>query len=205
MHQGLASKADPRGGCFMEDTPQTREIDVVLSLEAAEGNRWRIRVELRPLAPPIAILGATVAILDIADQMLGPAVVLALPDEIQELTTVLARVPAPARGQHPATVRATLFLTDRSTPIVVERPIERPIHFGAYMLGEGALGLGTPPPGRTLGETERRNLRQACPWLGLDESEEAFDAFSKDFVDACDLGVDKDVTEEILRLLREDV
>lgn len=188
----------------MDENPTNQAMDIGLVIEAAEGDRWRVRVDVRPLGAPVSVMGATVALLDVSEELIGPAVVLPLAGALSDRVTVYARVPAPTRCLHPSLLRCTVFFTDCFSPLVVDRPIERPIGFGAYVRGENGLGLGTAPPGRSLSDTEYANLKSSFPWLITDEDIEAFEAFSKDFSEDLGLGGDKDVTEEILRMLREE-
>lgn len=186
-----------------EDTSE--RLRATLTLEGSEGDRWKVRVDLRPLAEAIPICGVTVGFVDASGDPLGPAVVLGLDRCIAAPTTVFAAVKGPARLQGHMALRLTAYASDCEEAIRVDHIISGQRGFRSYLTGVHSLETGPAPAGRPLTEDEQDLLARHFPWAFTERvsSREAFDAFQDDFRDTFDLEETDGITEEILRMMKE--
>jgi hypothetical protein len=186
------------------DAAQPLHID--LALEGEEGDRWRVRVGLRPSEAPVHIDGATVALSDGTGRQLGPAVVLPVAGEIIDYVELHARVQGPATIRAGTLLRCTAFFSSGRDPQVAEEAVAPRRGFSAWLRGECAMEPSQPVEGRALNDEELVALRDAWPGLfpDSDPSDQAFDVFKEDLLGSLDLDENDSVTEEILRMLKED-
>jgi len=192
------------------DTPEPTVPDeplrIDLTLEGEEGERWGVRVGLRPTAGSVYIDGATVALNDATGRQLGPAVVLPLAGEISVYVEVHARVQGPTPIRAGTQLRCTVFFSSGREPQVAEESVAPRRGFVAWLRGECAMDRTLPLEGRALQEEELIVLREH--WAGLfpdgDRADHAFDVFKDDLLSSLDLDENDSVTEEILRMLKED-
>jgi hypothetical protein len=189
-----------------DPTPPLEPLRIDLSLEGQDGERWRVRVGLRPTGDPVHIDGATVAFNDGTGRPLGPAVVLPVAGEIADYVELHARVQGPATMRAGTQLRCTTFFSSGRDPQVAEEGVAPRRGFLAWLRGECALELPPAPEGRALSDDELDVLREA--WPGLFEGDvgddPAFAVFEEDLLSSMELGEHDSVTEEILRMLRED-
>jgi hypothetical protein len=189
-----------------QDPNSTSPLNIDLTLEGEEGDRWRVRVGLRPGDHPVYVDGATVALNDGTGRQLGPAVVLPLAGEISDYVELRARVQGPPTIRAGTLLRCTIFFSSGRDPQVAEEPVAPRRGFVAWLRGECAMEAVDPVEGRALSDDEIAVLRESWPGLFPDHQgdDRAFDVFEKDLLDSLDLGEHDSVTEEILRMLRED-
>jgi hypothetical protein len=177
-----------------------------LALEGEEGARWRVRVGLRPRGRAVFIDGATVALNDGSGRQLGPAVVLPLAGEIADYVELHTSVQGPPTMRAGTLLCCTIFFSSGRDPQVAEEPVAQRRGFSAWLGGKCAAELETHPEGRALTDEELDALREA--WPGLfpdgDDGDHAFDVFKEDLLASLDLYDNDSVTEEILRMLKED-
>ncbi len=189
----------------MEPTP-TEPLRIDLTLEGEDGERWRVRVGLRPTQGPTHIDGATVALCDGAGRQLGPAVVLPVAGEIADYVELHGRIQGPRPLRPGSVLRCTTFFSSGNDPQVAEEPVVPRRGFSAWMRGECVVELPSVVEGRALTEDEVAALRLAWPDLLPEAASQgtAFDVFRDDLLASLDLEEDDSVTEEILRMLKGD-
>lgn len=178
-----------------------------LTLEGEEGERWRVRVGMRPTAAPVHIDGATVSLSEIGGRDLGPAVVLPVAGEIADYVELHARVQGPRPLRAGMSLRATVFFSSGRDPQVAEEPVAPRRGFVAWLRGECAMALPPEVRREALSESALAALREAWPQLvpsPTAEPDSAFDVFKEDLLASMDLGEHDSVTDEILRMLKED-
>ena len=78
--------------------------------------------------------------------------------------------------------------------------------FAAWLRGDSAMEAMAPVEGRALTDDELVALREAWPGLFPDQDadDRAFDVFKDDLLDSLEIDEHDSVTEEILRMLKED-
>ncbi len=184
--------------------PDPLRID--LDLEGEDGERWRVRVGMRPATASVHIDGATVALWDGTGRQLGPAVVLPVAGEIADYVELHGRVQGPRPLRAGSVLRCTVFFSSGSDPQLTEQPVAPRRGFGAWLRGDCVGELPPKVEGRALTEDEVEALRQAWPDVlpALDGNDVAFDVFKDDLLSSLELDEDDSITEEILRMLKED-
>jgi hypothetical protein len=189
------------------DIPEPADpLHIDLALEGAEGERWRVRVGLRPRERAVHIDGATVALNDGSGRQLGPAVVLPVAGEIADYVELHSNVQGPPTMRAGTLLRCTIFFSSGRDPQIAEEPVAPRRGFSAWLWGECAVAPELIPEGRALEDEEIEALREAWPGLFPDGSagDHAFDVFKEDLLSSLDLDEHDSVTEEILRMLKED-
>ncbi|MFH1465246.1 MAG: hypothetical protein ABIO70_12745 [Pseudomonadota bacterium] len=178
-----------------------------LALEGEEGDRWRVRVGMRPTEGSVHIDGATISLCDVGGRELGPSVVLPVAGEIADYVELHSRVQGPRPLRAGMALRCTVFFSSGRDPQVAEEPVAPRRGFPAWLRGECAMVLPPEVKGEALSDAALADLREAWPLLfpeTPDEDAQAFDVFKDDLLASMDLEEHDSVTEEILRMLRED-
>jgi hypothetical protein len=178
-----------------------------LALEGEEGERWRVRVAIRPTEGPVSIDGATVSLCDAGGRDLGPAVVLPVAGEIADFVELHSRVQGPRPLRAGMALRCTVFFTSGREPQVAEEPVAPRRGFPAWLRGGCAMTLPPAVQGAALADSALAALRETWPQVfptARDEDGQAFDVFKDDLLASMDLDEHDSVTEEILRMLKED-
>ncbi len=187
--------------------PETEqpELHMELALEGREGDRWRVRASISPIDRPVPIDGATVALVDQRNRPLGPAVVLPVAGEISDQADLYASIQGPAQLKPGSLLRCTAFFSGGHDQVCVEH-VAPTRGFAGHVRGETALVLPEgEPEGRSLTDEELDALAAAYPDLIPEQpSAGAFDEFKDDLLSSMDLDENDSVTEEILRMLKED-
>lgn len=185
---------------------QLDPLRIDLTLEGEEGDRWRVRVGMRPSAASVYIDGATVALEDGTGRPLGPAVVLPLAGEVADYVELHTRVQGPPTIRAGTLLRCTVFFSSGRMPQVAEETVAPRRGFPAWLRGECSTDHVSPLEGRALEDHELVALQEAWPGLFPDGSgdDQAFDVFKEDLLSSLDLPENDSVTEEILRMLKED-
>lgn len=189
-----------------QDPTAAQPLRIDLALEGEDGERWRVRVGLRPNEASVYIDGATVALNDGSGRQLGPAVVLPLAGEIADYVELLARVQGPTTIRAGTQLCCTVFFSSGRDPQVAEEAVAPRRGFTAWLRGECAVEPGKAVEGRALSDEELVALRDAWPGLFPESGsgDHAFDVFKEDLLESLDLDENDSVTEEILRMLKED-
>ncbi len=190
----------------VEPSPPEAPLRIDLALEGEEGERWRVRVGLRPSDGSVYIDGATVALNDGTGRQLGPAVVLPVAGEISDYVELHARVQGPTTIRAGTLLRCTIFFSSGRDPQVAEEPVAPRRGFSAWLRGECVMEASPSIEGRALQDAELEALREHWPGLFPDSigEDQAFDVFKEDLLSSLDLDENDSVTEEILRMLKED-
>lgn len=178
-----------------------------LALEGEEGERWRVRVGMRPTEGSVYIDGATISLCDAGGRELGPAVVLPVAGEIADYVELHSRVQGPRPLRAGMALRCTVFFSSGREPQVAEEPVAPRRGFPAWLRGECALFLPPEVKGEPLSDAALAALREAWPLLfpeARQQDDQAFDVFKDDLLASMDLEEHDSVTEEILRMLKED-
>ena len=187
--------------------PQTEETELrmELALEGREGDRWRVRASISPAARPVYIDGATVALVDQHNRPLGPSVVLPVAGEISDQVDLYASIQGPAKLKPGSLLRCTAFFSGGHDQVCVEH-VTPTRGFAGHVRGETALVLpDDEPEGRSLTDQELEALAAADPELVPEQhSTASYDEFKDDLLASMDLEQNDSVTEEILRMLKED-
>lgn len=178
-----------------------------LALEGEEGERWRVRVGMRPTGAPVYIDGATVSLSDSGGRELGPSVVLPVAGEIADYVELHTRVQGPRPLRAGMALRCTVFFCSGREPQVAEEPVAPRRGFPAWLRGECAMAMPPEVQGAPLSDAVLAALREAWPQLvpeSADEDGHAFAVFKDDLLASMDLEEHDSVTDEILRRLKED-
>ncbi len=192
----------------MSDPPPTGcpdPLQVSLSVEGREADRWRCRVRIHPCGMAGEVAGATLSVVDEGGAPAGPVVVLPVEGVLTETVSLVASVRGPARLPPGAALRLTVFVG--GTTLVWDEPVVRREGFRDFLAGRSVLAPGPFPEGRNLTSEEIDRLAAAFPWLteadAHADSGSAFEAFQQDLLSSMDLDEEESVTEEILRMLRD--
>ena len=107
-------------------TASGEQLRIELALEGEDGERWRVRVGLRPSQRSVHIDGATVALCDQDGRLLGPAVVLPVVGEISDEVELYTGVQGPHPLRAGSALRCTVFFSSGQQPqehevVVVQR------------------------------------------------------------------------------------
>lgn len=191
-------EADPNG--------PHEPLRIDLTLEGEDGERWRVRVGMRPRGESVYIDGATVALNDGTGRQLGPAVVLPVAGEIADYVEVHAGVQGPPTIRAGTMLCCTIFFSSGRDPQVAEEPVAPRRGFSAWLRGECAMDALPVLEGRALEDDELAALSEEWPGLfpAGSSNDQAFDLFKEDLLSSLDLEENDSVTEEILRMLKED-
>jgi hypothetical protein len=189
-----------------EPQPPHDPLRIDLALEGSDGDRWRVRVGLRPSEAPVFIDGATVALTDDSGRLLGPAVVLPVAGQIADYVELHTRVQGPGAISAGTQLRCTAFFSSGRDPQIADQDVAPRRGFASWLQGKQALDPGEPPQGRALNDEEIEALRGAWPglFLAADADDAAFSVFQEDLLSSMDLDEHDSITEEILRMLKED-
>lgn len=188
-----------------QEESQDTELKISLSLEGEEGERWRIRISLTPQNDSVFIDGATVVIVDEFGRPLGPAVVLPVAGQLSDTIVLFANVQGPHPMKTGCKLRCTSFYSGGNTQ-VVEETLSTKCGFGTYVLGEHSLMpmVSEDSEWDSVDEEDKKRIEKAFPWLAPCEcGYSTRDLYEQELLDA--LGEEgKSVTEEILRMLKDD-
>jgi hypothetical protein len=186
-------------------SPASGPLQVSLSIEGRDGDRWRGRVLIQPCGCPVDIDGATLSMVDGDGAPAGPVVVLPVEGLLSEAVALQASVRGPERLPPGATLRLTVFMG--GTSLVWDEPVTRREGFQDYLAGRTQLTPGPLPEGRNLTSEEIERLAGVFPWLAQSaapsDAGKAFDAFREDLLASLDLDTQEPDTADLLRMLRE--
>jgi len=187
-------------------TASGEQLRIELALEGEDGERWRVRVGLRPSQRSVHIDGATVALCDQDGRLLGPAVVLPVVGEISDEVELYTGVQGPHPLRAGSALRCTVFFSSGQQPQEHEVVVVQRRGFSAWLRGESVQEPPMPVEGRALTDGELLAMREAWPQLFPPDGagDEAFDIFKEDLLDSMEGDEHDSVTEEILRMLKED-
>ncbi len=176
---------------------------VSLTLKGGENGRWQVKVEMYLPDDLRAILeGATIGLLNASGRPLGPAVVIPLENCLN--SPVETSVRGPERLPPSSILRCTIFIGTTQEPLVVDQRVSKTRGFHGFIMGLSSIEEGPRPKGRGLTEAEQNQMEISFPWLkDIQQEDLAFDAFKEDILSAMDLDEHDEVTEEILRMLKE--